>query len=158
MEPNKKPVSGYVFGGLSFIPLIGVVFGIIAIVIGVTKKTRGPVILGTLGILFTIVLYGNLWYWGFVSKTGPWAGLKVQLVEQLMNDDAGKIAIYERQNGKLPQKWGDLGEPSIDNVYYVMDPWMTEIRYTPHQDGTFELRSAGPDTTFETADDIIKNF
>lgn len=155
---NKKPIIGYIFGGLSFIPLIGVPFGITAIVLGVVKKTKIPIVLGILGILVTIGIYGSLYYFGFVAKSGPFVDLKVKLVDRILSDDAGQIAIYERKNGRLPDTLDDLGEPSPDNVYFPVDPWGTGIKYTLSSDGTFELRSAGPDKFFGTEDDIAKTF
>jgi len=38
------------------------------------------------------------------------------------------------------------------------DPWLKPLAYKPNDDGTFELRSAGPDGEFGTADDIAKKF
>ena len=156
--PKPKSVAGWIFGGLSFIPLLGVLFGIIAIIIGLVKKIKGQVFLGIAGILFTIILYGGLFYFGFVAKTGVYADLKVKLVSQLINTDAGQIVLYKNQHGKLPAKLSDLGTPSQTNIFYRDDPWMSEISYTPKSDGTFELRSAGPDKILNTDDDIAQTF
>src|ERR1700689_4809076 len=107
--PKPKSVAGWVFGGLSFIPLFGVLFGIIAIVIGVVKRTRGQVYLGIAGILFSVLLYGGIFYFGFIAKTGPFADLKAKQVSQLMNMNAWHFALYKAQHGKLPDPLGDLG-------------------------------------------------
>lgn len=45
-QNSKKSTIGYVFGGLSFIPLIGVVFGTAAIIVGILNRTKGPIFLG----------------------------------------------------------------------------------------------------------------
>ncbi|MEK7142957.1 MAG: hypothetical protein AAB785_01975 [Patescibacteria group bacterium] len=156
--PKPKSTAGWVFGWLSFIPLIGVLFGIIAIIIGTVKKTKGQIFLGIAGILVTIVLYGGLYYFGFIAKTGVYADLKVGLVSQLINTDAGQIALYKSQHGKLPAKLSDLGTPSQTNMFFLIDPWLTELSYTPKSDGTFELRSAGPDKILNTNDDIAQTF
>ncbi len=157
---SSKPRSaaGWVFGGLSFIPLIGVLFGIIAIIIGAIKKIKGQIFLGIAGILFSVLLYGGLFYFSFVAKTGVYADLKVKLASQLINTDAGQIALYKSQHGKLPAKISDLGTPSQTSMFFTTDPWMTELSYTPKSDGTFELRSAGPDKVLNTDDDIKKTF
>src|SRR5665213_890697 len=100
---KSKSVAGWVFGGLSFIPLIGVLFGVIAIVFGINKKIRGQIFLGIAGILVTVIFYGSLFYFGFVAKTGVYADIKVQLASQIINTDAGQIALYKQQhNGTLP--------------------------------------------------------
>lgn len=158
LAPKPKFVAGWVFGGLSFIPLIGVFFGIVAIIIGATKKIKGQIFLGAAGILFTVIIYGSLFYFGFVAKTGVYADLKVKLASQIINTDAGQISLYKDQHGKLPEKLSDLGTPSQTNLFFTTDPWMKEIQYTPKSGGTFELRSAGPDKVFGTSDDIAQTY
>ncbi len=155
---KPKSVAGWVFGGLSFIPLLGVLFGIIAIIIGAVKKIKGPIFIGIAGILFSVILYGGLFYFGFVAKTGIYADLRVKLTSQIINIDAGKIALYKSQHGKLPTKLSDLYAPSQTNLFYTTDPWATELSYTPKSNGTFELRSAGPDKIINTEDDIMQAF
>lgn len=156
-QENKSKV-GWVFGGLSFIPLIGVLFGIIAIVFGATKKTKGQIFLGIAGILFSVILYGGLFYFGLIAKTGPWANLRIQLTSQIINTDAGQISLYKNEHGTLPTKLSDLGTPSPTNLFYIEDPWGTEILYTPKNNGAFELRSAGPDKIMNTNDDVSQSF
>lgn len=157
--PQKnRTVAGWVFGGLSFLPLFGVVFGIVAIVIGAVKKVKGPIFLGIGGILFTILIYGGLFYFGFVANKGIFAELKVKLVSQELNSLAGQIALYKNKNGKLPEKLGDLGNPTEENPIIIFDPWMNNIKYTPSPDGKFRLESAGPDKEFGTSDDIGQSF
>lgn len=158
LESKKKSTAGWVFGWLSFIPSIGVFFGIIAIIIGAKKKIRGQIFLGITGILVTVILYGSLYYFGFVAKTGPYADLKIQLASQIINTDAGQILLYKNKNGKLPTKLSDLGTPSQANFFSTIDPWMTEIIYSVKSDGTFELISAGPDKILSTADDITQMY
>src|SRR5208283_1587576 len=74
-EEEKHKLVGfpYVIGGLSFIPVIGVLFGIIAIIWGlVTKKLGGKklALIGTAGIAFTVVLYSGLFYFGVMQRGG----------------------------------------------------------------------------------------
>jgi hypothetical protein len=40
----------------------------------------------------------------------------------------------------------------------LLDSWGHEIRYQRLSEGSFRLRSAGPDGVFETPDDIVKDF
>lgn len=95
MKSENKSKTSYIFGGLSFIPLIGVLFGILAIVLGARNKQRTPIFLGFAGILLTVGLYGSLFYFGFVAKYGPYHKLKRQLTIQMLNDNRGKILIYK---------------------------------------------------------------
>ncbi|MDE1975190.1 MAG: type II secretion system protein GspG [Patescibacteria group bacterium] len=156
--PSSKSVAGWIFGGLSFIPLIGVLFGIIAIIIGLIKKTRGQIFLGICGILVTVFIYGSLYYFGFVAQTGIYADLKIKLASQLISTDAGQISLYKSQHGRLPVTLNDLGVPSQTNMFFASDPWGTPFSYTPESSGHFELRSAGPDKILNTADDIKQTF
>jgi len=149
--------AGYVFGGLSFIPGIGVIFGIVAIVIGAVKGDKKPAFLGVGGIAFSCILYGSIFYFGFVAKTGVFADLKIKLASQVMTNDAGRIALYKLDNGRLPKTLDEV-PTSRDAPFVKTDPWLKPLRYTPHDDGTFELRSAGPDGAFDTADDIAQTF
>ena len=155
---SPKSTAGWVFGGLSFIPLFGVLFGIVAIIIGAVKRTRGQVYLGIGGILFSVLLYGGIFYFGFVANTGPFAALKVKEVPLLIRTDAGQIALYKAQHGKLPDTLADLGKPSGTNLFHTTDPWGTKFKYTKLADDRFELTSAGPDREFGTSDDIKESF
>src|ERR1700722_10883888 len=125
--PKPKSVAGWVFGGLSFIPLFGALFGIVAIVIGAVQKTRGQVYLGIAGILFSVLLYGGIFYFGFVAKTGLFADLKVKQVSQLIKMDAGQIALYKGQHSQLPEALGDVGKPSEKNLFLTTNPWGTKL-------------------------------
>jgi hypothetical protein len=156
--PRKSSVAGWIFGGLSFIPLIGVLFGIIAVIIGIVKNTKGQIILGILGILVTFVLYGGLYYFGFVANTGVFSDLRVKLASQIITTDAGQISLYRNEHGKLPTSFADLGTPSQANMFYTTDPWGTNLSYAPNSNGGFELRSAGPDKLMNTNDDIVQTF
>ena len=154
LRSENKSKASYVFGGLSFIPLIGVLFGILAVVLGVKNKQKMPIVLGVAGAIFTFVLYGSLFYFGFVAKYGPYHELKKQLVEQMLNDNRGMILIYKERHNKLPESLSELGDPSPGNLFYLYDPWMNPISYTINEDGSFTLRSIGPDGIPNTKDDI----
>ena len=158
LTSKKSSIAGWIFGGLSFIPLIGVLFGIIAIIIGAVKKTKGQIFLGIAGIIVTILIYGSLYYFGFVANTGVYADLRIKLVSQIISTDAGQISLYKSQHGKLPASLSELGTPSQTNMYFPTDSWGTNLSYKPNSDGTFELRSAGPDKILNTSDDIAQTF
>jgi hypothetical protein len=158
-NPRAKAPSkaGYVFGGLSFVPLFGVLFGIIAIVIGAIRGDKKIAILVVGGIAFNVVLYGSLFYFGFVAKTGVFADLKIKLASQIMTTDAGQISLYKQQHGSLPKTLAEIPR-ARESMFSPTDPWGKPLAYTPNEDGTFELRSAGPDGEFNTADDIVQKF
>jgi hypothetical protein len=66
-KDEGKPLGylAYVVGGMSFFPLLGVAFGLIAIVWGLAARRRGGAklaIVGAAGIAFTFIIYGALFY------------------------------------------------------------------------------------------------
>ena len=88
----KKQTSGLaiaslILGIFAFIPAIGFLLGITALVLGIialvkTKKDNNTggkgmaitgIVLGSLGMILTVVIYGALFYFGFVAKNGPFA-------------------------------------------------------------------------------------
>ncbi len=145
----------YIFGGLSFIPLLGVIFGILAICTGLSMKKKIPVILGISGILLTVLLYGSLFYFGFVANYGPYYDLKKPLAKHGLTSLRGQILIYKERNNRLPSTLKELGKPSTENIYSIYDPWMKGIEYTVNKDGSFVLRSYGPDGIPNNKDDIV---
>lgn len=149
---QSKSKAGFVFGGLAFIPLIGILLGTIAIIIGLLKKQKGPVLLGLGGILFSVILYGSLFYFGFVAKTGPYADIKIKLTQQLLNDDKSKILAFKLKTGKLPD---NLNEIPSDYQIYPTDAWSQPLIYEIIDGQNFKIQSIGPDGVANTSDDIL---
>ena len=96
---------GYILGGASFIPLIGVLFGIAAIVVGATSRKKVPAILGACGIVFTLVLYGSLIYFGLYASFGPWAALRRPLAVQILDTTKGKKSSIRPTIPGSPETW-----------------------------------------------------
>ena len=72
------------------------------------------------------------------------------------------ILAYKLEYGAYPRSFqvllSDGNEKKLSflpDLQYLADSWGQEIRFAPTPDG-FELRSAGPDKTFDTEDDIVK--
>lgn len=61
--------------------------------------------------------------------------------------------------GALPSALDDLvtetryGEPYLSAV--PGDGWRRSLHYAPHPDGSFDLRSLGPDGVVDTDDDVL---
>jgi hypothetical protein len=72
------------------------------------KGDKKVAFLGVGGIAFSVVLYGSLFYCGFVAKTGIFADLKIKLASQIVEKDAGQIALYKLQHGHLPETLADM--------------------------------------------------
>lgn len=77
-KEKKAPILLIIMSGLSFIPLIGVVFGLISIVISLFNFRRFKLlfILGLSGIIFTIAIYSTFYYFGSVKRGGTYEELK----------------------------------------------------------------------------------
>ncbi len=124
-KSNTLGIVSIVLGVVSFIPLIGLLTGIIAIVLGILaikkEKSRLGIIglvLGIIGILITVGLYGGLFYFGFVQRGGVFDELRIKMVqEQQLPDTINAIEGYKARFGKYPEKIEDLKQ--ISN-----DPWM----------------------------------
>jgi hypothetical protein len=116
----------YVLAGLSFIPLIGVIFGLIVIIIGFLKSKVGGwklIVLGILGISTTVLLYGTLFHQAS-KDDGMFAGIHGQLSEKLLTDLVKNIEYYKIQNGKYPDSLIDLQpeDPSdISSAVFIYD-------------------------------------
>jgi hypothetical protein len=66
----------FVLGGMSFIPLVGVLFGLIAITWGlITWRSGGRklAILSVCGIACSVILYSGLFYFGLWERGGIYA-------------------------------------------------------------------------------------
>jgi hypothetical protein len=98
-------------------------------------------------------------YRGAVTTTGRYAELKVPLTKELMETNAGQIALFKNQHGALPATLDEVASGTPETVMFsMMDAWITEFKYVPKKDGQFQLVSAGPDKVFGTSDDIKEAF
>ena len=82
--PDSLGAFPYGLGGLSFIPAIGVVFGVSAITWGlVTKKRGGRVVacIGFAGVACTVLLHAALFYFGFMQRGGVYDDLRLKLFD-----------------------------------------------------------------------------
>ena len=165
-DPEKLGTGAYVIGGMSFIPLIGVVFGIAAIAIGLsTGKPGGKRLaaIGAAGIACTIVLYGSLFYFGFVQRGGIYDHLRDELAQTEINSLVQSIEFYKVQNGKYPDSLEALRQSlPKDSFVQVFDPSDMRMsgrsRYFFYQrvgDDHYYLRGVGADGTPFTADDVV---
>lgn len=172
MNDNAEKRIGrgpYVVGGLSFIPLIGVIFGVIAIILGVVNFKRGGknlIFIGIGGILFTIILYGGLFYFGFIKKGGVFDELKYKVAKHQLTTLVETIEFHKLMNGKYPESLEALAKSMPkDKPLFVHDPTQfntfdkTKASYFYYElldDGkTYYLLGVGPDKKPFTADDLL---
>jgi len=165
-QKEKLGTFPFVIGGMSFIPLIGVLFGIVAIVWGlVTKKLGGKklALIGAGGIAFTIVLYSALFYFGFVQRGGIYDDLRTQLSESSITSLVQAIEFYKTQNGEYPESLEVL-QKSLpkDSLVFVFDPASVNLggeqRYYHYElidNEHYYLLGVGPDGQPFTQDDVL---
>jgi hypothetical protein len=158
----RLPGGYYAFGAASFIPLMGIVVGIIAIVIGMSSKKAGGrllALLGAGGILFTFVVYGSLFYFGFMQRGGVYDGLRAQMAQSTINALVPQIEFYRLQHGDYPASLNELRKASsgqamlmtFDPSSFVPRPFYYERVGNDH----YYLRGVGPDGKVFTADDLV---
>jgi type II secretory pathway pseudopilin PulG len=168
-DTDKKLGAGaFVVGGLSFIPLFGVLFGIIAIVWGLVSQKKGGkalALVGAGGIAFTVVAYGALFYFGTIQRGGIYDDLRRKLAQRQLGQLVQSIEFYKVANGEYPTSLQQLQEAVRKNkntTIFIHDPTDVNIAAGPRylyyeRVGTdrYYLRSVGPDGQPFTADDIV---
>lgn len=163
-EESRFP---YVIAGLSYIPLIGILFGIIAAVWGITTSQKGAkkvALIGLGGIAFTLLIYGGLFYFGFVKRGGTYDRLRHEMAQTMLTSLVQTIEFYKLQHGNYPATLEEL-KKSLDKnqLVSVYDPTQIHIGdktpyfyYQLSGDGsTYYLFGVGADGKPFTADDIF---
>lgn len=167
MQKSGLAIASLILGIMSLIPLIGLFLGVITIILGIVairqinklklegkKMAIASIILGTLGIISTVMIYGSLYYFGFVSDKGPWAELKPKATQQILVQNAGALEIYKKNNGEYPKSLNEMIQE--DFVVMTIDNYLNEIFYQVSQDHqSYDLRSLGVDGEYGTSDDIL---
>jgi hypothetical protein len=158
----------YLLAGISFIPLLGVPFGIVVIVWGFVARRRGGarlVLLGAIGICITLVVYGALFYFGFYQRGGKVDELRAKLAQTMLTQAVREIEYYKIQNGRYPASLDEIvAPPDRPRFATLYDPMVgiepgrkpTFFYYELQPDGAhYYLLSVGPDAKAFTADDIL---
>jgi hypothetical protein len=169
MEPSPPPPATpqsqrlswlpYAIGAASFIPAIGVLFGLVAIIVGIAQRARMIIILGVSGILFSAFLYAALF-----SSGGVYARLRAGGAVYVLNDAVKEIESYKRQHGRYPASLSEIEPKDKKRIDNFIDPMATHgggtlngrFYYQLDPSGEFYyLRSVGPDGIPFTDDDIV---
>jgi hypothetical protein len=152
----------YVVGGMSFIPLIGVIFGLVAIIWGFKIKHLKLKIVGFSGILFTVVIYGALGYFGFVQKGGVYDDLRVNLAQSQMTTVVQALELYKVQNGQYPESLKILEDSLSENSFvFLYDPTLMSLAgkqffyYKIISENQYHVRALGRDGELNTEDDVF---
>jgi hypothetical protein len=169
MSDKSENIGGFPFviGGLSFIPLVGVIFGLVSIVWGLISKKRNArklAAVGAAGIAFTVLIYGSLFYFGFVQRGGIYDHLRAELAQNLLNSLVPSIELYKLQYGSYPADLAELQAflPKSSTIF-IADPMALDGRprnFFYERVGTdhYYLRGVGQDGVPFTADDVLPQF
>jgi hypothetical protein len=168
--PTKNVGTGsYIIAGLGFIPGIGIFFAVIAIIVGFAKLNGGGrrlIILGCLGIAFSAVLYGTLFYLSFVVRGGIFDELRGQLAKSTITNLVRNIEYYKVAKGQYPNSLLELQSSlGTESFVFIHDPTiapgskeMSTFFYRLTGDRMhYYLRSVGLDQKPFTGDDILPN-
>jgi hypothetical protein len=170
----------FILSGLSFIPCLGIPFGLVAFVWGIvslTQKKRGGVLLtvvSAVGIFITIVILAATMILPPVmssalntvfTQSGVMNTPQALLAETGMNSLVQAIEFYKLQNGHYPEVLEDLLESSNYSIpvniydtstYFEGNSNLRTYFYQVTADGdAYFLLSVGPDGKPFTADDIV---
>jgi hypothetical protein len=158
--------SAFIVAGISFVPLLGVPFGIAAVVWGLLRLDRGGgkvAAVGAGGVLFSVLLYAGLFYFGFVQRGGLYDHLREELASTMLTNLVSEVEFYRVQHGEYPRSLEDLGGPANNPVASIYDPTVVSVKgkqrlfyYELSADGSgYYLRGVGQDGVPFTADDLL---
>jgi ABC-type transport system involved in multi-copper enzyme maturation permease subunit len=162
-DKQKTPIILYIVSGLSFIPIYGIIFGLIAILFGAIGKYKNKIliIVGSCGILFSIIMFSSLYYFGVIQRGGTFDRLSVHMAESQLTNIVRELEYHKIQNGRYPDSLKHLG--TKNSFVSIYDPILAKIDtkksipfyYYELKDSGYYLFSAGFDGTPFTDDDIL---
>lgn len=167
MAEHKKIGCGfYILASLSFIPLIGIIFAIISIVIGFIYRKKGGfkiMSIGVCGLLLTAITYGTLLYFGFIKKDGLYDDLRNELAQSQLMEIAQMIDYYYDKNGHMPKNLEVLKQEYPNEPLMIQDVTIISIDQKDRKNYYYEIMddeksfllfAYGRDNTPFTKDDV----
>jgi len=162
--PVKAPLTfkpGYLVGILCLIPLIGAFAGLVLLILGIVHyKDKVFIIIGSIGILITVAIYGSLFV--FVQNSGLMEESLTNITQIELNDLVKNIEFYKLQNGSYPDSLQQV--ESKGSFTSINDPMQASkgnkkfVNYQYQLKGNkYLLFSVGKDGIANTADDIYPN-
>jgi hypothetical protein len=164
-KSNVAPIE-YVIGFFSFIPFLGVIFGMVAIVLGSLKPKTGGwklMSLGVSGILCTALLSFLIHQYLFDETSERLKGLQQQMAQGYMRQVVSMLEFYKQVHGTYPDKLDDLDGPKrlFTGHYLLTDKSLGSksrdlyfYQKLPNGGGYY-LLGRGPDGLPFTADDVF---
>ena len=169
IEKHGRPPTWfhYIMGAASFIPLLGVLAGILSILWGFQNRRAGGLrilSLGVAGICLTIFLYGGIYFLDKnMRESGQLDKSFTEITLKNLNTTTKLIEQYKIQHGHYPSSLLDLEKENIDSSV-TMDTfvWLRhQKRYEPfyyslmNNGDNYYLLSVGTDLMPFTEDDIV---
>lgn len=136
--------------------------GILAIILGLierkSKLGKIAIVLGSFGILVTVVLYGSLFFFGFYERGGVFDELRAELVKTTLPDTINAIEAYKVRYGMYPESLFDLANiTSPLNIYDQINFVGGQTYYYENHGSFYYVFSKGSDGEPFTEDDIFSD-
>lgn len=160
MPGDSKTLGAFPFilAGMSFIPIIGVLFGIVTVCWGLaTSRLDGKklAMTGAGGICFTFLLYGGLYYFGFKQREGTNDSLRTNMAQGDLNSLVKDVEFYRLTKGQYPESLDELQKSLPKNSFdlaFMYDPRVIQragsnkqFFYKRVDQGHYYLRGVAPD-------------
>jgi hypothetical protein len=145
LAPRHLVLAGALIAG-------GLLISGAAVLRGRTLAGRGGVMLGMLGImsLATLIAFYLADDMGLLVDPELDLAARNEQTQRVLREATIKVESHLQQAGVLPS----LAE-SRRLVGNLRDGWHEPVVYLLHEDGTFEVFSAGPDQEVGTSDDVM---
>ena len=159
METNSNPAKHlYGRGWLGLIPLVGGFVGIGLIILGIFKyRDKKLILIGTCALLFTIAIYGSMFYYIEYSDDG--GKQMIPISQRYLNSLIKDLEFYKTKNGSYPDSLEELNKNN--GMAFIYDPLLSrrfgakDIKFNYQKIGNkYTLFSSGVDRTPNTNDDI----
>lgn len=167
-QGEKIAVWEWVVAVCSFIPFIGFLTGIVAIVMGAIRFKVGGwilILMGLAGMALTVGLsYAG--YQKIAGIGGANSGIYLQMSRKNLTQAVMAVEFYKQTNGSYPEKLAQVspvGPSGIPKETFLFDSSaglelikkLQLFQYERSADGnTYYLFGVGPDLTPGTADDV----
>jgi len=155
---NNKSKPPYLLGLLCLIPLVGAFVGLGLLLYGIIEyKDKWLSLIGAFGIVFTIAVYGSLFY--FQGHSSMIKEMDIEFSQRNLNNLVKNIEFYKLQYGEYPDS---LQQLTKDNDHVVIIDFIQGIKgrkndsYNYKKTGNkYILFSSGEDGIPYTKDDFF---